>query len=296
MRYQIDEQPVFIPGHAACPGCGEATAMRFILNTLGHDAIAVVPPSCAAIICGPQPLSSIKIPVYQSALEAGAASAAGIKRALLSKGNDHTVVVAIAGDGGTYDIGFQALSAAAERREDIIYICLDNEGYMNTGSQKSSATPLQAHTTSTPAGKPTPKKNVAEIMAAHRIPYVATATTGYPDDLARKVARAKQIKGGLRFIVVLTPCPSGWGFADNATPKTSRLAVESGVFPLYEVEDGETYTLNHGPGGASVADYVSNQKRFGHLSKGDVDLLQKDVDQSWERLRVKFQYACGVNS
>jgi pyruvate/2-oxoacid:ferredoxin oxidoreductase beta subunit len=288
MRYHIDEQPVFIPGHAACPGCGEATAMRLILNTLGLDAIAVVPPSCAAIICGPQPLSSMRIPVYQSALEAAAASAAGIKRALLSRGNDHTVVVAVAGDGGTYDIGFQALSAAAERQEDIIYICLDNEGYMNTGSQKSSATPLEAHTTSTPAGKPTPKKNIAEIMAAHRIPYLATATTGYPDDLARKVARARQIEGGLRFIVVLTPCPAGWGFADRAGLKISRLAVESGVFPLYEVEDGETYTLNHGPGGASVADYLTGQKRFQHLSNGDVELIRHEVDQSWERLRVKF--------
>jgi pyruvate/2-oxoacid:ferredoxin oxidoreductase beta subunit len=288
MRHEIDEQPVFLPGHAACPGCGEATAMRFILNTLGHDSIAVVPPSCAAIICGPQPLSSLKIPVYQSALEAAAPSAAGIKRALLSKGNDHTAVVAIAGDGGTYDIGFQALSAAAERAEDIIYICLDNEGYMNTGSQKSSATPLLAHSTSTPAGKPTSKKNIAEIMAAHRIPYVATATVGYPDDLARKVARAMQIKGGLRFIVVLTPCPAGWGIADHAGPKTSRLAVESGVFPLYEVEDGETYTLNHGPAEVPVADYVSDQKRFQHLSPEDVNLIQKEVDQSWERLRMKF--------
>jgi len=296
MRYEIDEQPIFVPGHAACPGCGEATAIRFILNTLGHDAIAVVPPSCAAIICGPQPLSSMKIPVYQSALEAGAASAAGIKRALLSKGNDHTVVVAIAGDGGTYDIGFQALSAAAERGEDIIYICLDNEGYMNTGSQKSSATPLLANTTSTPAGKPTPKKNVAEIMAAHRIPYVATATIGYPDDLARKVAKAKRTTGGLRFIVVLTPCPAGWGFADDAGPRTSRLAVESGVFPLYEVEDGETYTLNHGPSGVSVAAYVFDQKRFQHLSREDVELIQKEVDQSMERLRMKFQDAYGVNS
>ena len=131
--------------------------MRFILNTLGRDAVAVVPPSCAAIICGPQPLSSTKIPVYQSALEAGAVSAAGIKRALLSKGNDHTCVAAIAGDGGTYDIGLQSLSAAAERREDIIYVCLDNEGYMNTGSQKSSATPLGAHTTSTVTGNATRK-------------------------------------------------------------------------------------------------------------------------------------------
>jgi pyruvate ferredoxin oxidoreductase beta subunit/2-oxoisovalerate ferredoxin oxidoreductase beta subunit len=288
MSYKIEEQKVFNSGHSACPGCSEALALRFILNTLGSDTIAVVPPSCIAIISGPQPLSSMRIPVYQTTLEASAASAAGIKRALVSKGNHHTSVVAIAGDGGTYDIGFQALSGAAERGEDIIYICLDNEGYMNTGSQKSSATPSLAYTTSTPAGKLTPKKNVAEIMAAHKIPYMATATTGYPDDLARKVARAKEIKGGLRFIVVLTPCIDGWGIADKAGPRTSRLAVESGVFPLYEVENGENYTLNHGPSGISVADYVSGQKRFRHLSVGEVDLIQKEVDRNWERLEVKF--------
>jgi pyruvate ferredoxin oxidoreductase beta subunit/2-oxoisovalerate ferredoxin oxidoreductase beta subunit len=231
----------------------------------------------------------MRLPVYQTTLEASAASAAGIKRALVSKGNHHTSVVAIAGDGGTYDIGFQALSSAAERQEDIIYICLDNEGYMNTGSQKSSATPSLAYTTSTPAGKLTPKKNVAEIMAAHNIPYMATATTGYPDDLARKVARAQEIKGGLRFIVVLTPCLDGWGIPDNAGPKISRLAVESGVFPLYEVENGDKYTLNHGPKGMPVAEYVSKQKRYRHLSRKDIDSLQQEVDKGWQRLMPKFQ-------
>lgn len=288
MGYDIKEQKVFNSGHAACPGCSEALAIRFVLNTLGSDSIAVVPPSCIAIISGPQPLSSMSIPVYQTTLEASAASAAGIKRALVSKGNNHTNVVAIAGDGGTYDIGFQALSAAAERNEDIIYICLDNEGYMNTGSQKSSATPSLAFTTSTPAGKLSPKKNVAEIMVAHNIPYMATATTGYPDDLARKVARAMEIKGGLRFIVVLTPCLAGWGIPDNAGPKTSRLAVESGIFPLYEVENGQDYTLNYGPKDRTVADYVSQQKRYRHLSTDEIGLLQKEVDQNWARLQSKF--------
>jgi pyruvate ferredoxin oxidoreductase beta subunit/2-oxoisovalerate ferredoxin oxidoreductase beta subunit len=284
----IEEQALFNPGHFACPGCGEALAIRFIVNTLGPDTIAVVPPSCAAIICGPQPLSSMGIPVYQSALEAGAASAAGIKRALLAAGNDHTAVAVLAGDGGTYDIGFQALSAAAERREDIIYVCLDNEGYMNTGSQRSSATPLLAHTTSTPAGKPTAKKNVAEIMAAHRVPYVATATTGYPEDLARKVATARENTGGLRFVVVLTPCPTGWGFADHAGPGISRLAVESGIFPLYEIVDGERYILNHGPADRSVADYVAEQRRYRHLSPHEIDLIQDEVDRCWAGLQAKL--------
>lgn len=288
MSYQIEEQQVFSSGHAACPGCSEALALRFILNTLGPDTIAVVPPSCIAIISGPQPLSSMRIPVYQTTLEASAASAAGIKRALISKGNRHTSVVAIAGDGGTYDIGFQSLSSAAERNEDIIYICLDNEGYMNTGSQKSSATPSLAYTTSTPAGKLTPKKNMAEIMAAHNIPYMATASTGYPEDLARKVARAKEMRGGLRFIVVLTPCLDGWGLPDSAGPKTSRLAVESGVFPLYEVENGEKYTLNFGPKGVPVGAYTAVQKRYGHLSPENIAALQEEVDRNWGRLQAKF--------
>ncbi len=287
MGYQIAEENVFSSGHSACPGCSEALAIRFILNTLGPDTIAVVPPSCIAIISGPQPLSSMRIPVYQTTLEASAASAAGIKRALVSKGNDHTTVVAIAGDGGTYDIGFQALSSAAERQEDIIYICLDNEGYMNTGSQKSSATPSMAYTTSTPAGKLTPKKNIAEIMVAHNIPYMATATTGYPDDLARKVAKAKSIRGGVRFIVVLAPCLDGWGIPDKFGPRTSRLAVESGVFPLYEVENGDTYTLNYGPKGVPVAEYTSIQKRYRHLTPANVTCLQEEVDRNWGRLQAK---------
>jgi pyruvate/2-oxoacid:ferredoxin oxidoreductase beta subunit len=288
MGYEINEEKVFNSGHAACPGCSEALALRFVLNTLGKDAIAVVPPSCIAIISGPQPLSSMSIPVYQTTLEASAASAAGIKRALISKGNDHTNVVAIAGDGGTYDIGFQALSAAAERSEDIIYICLDNEGYMNTGSQKSSATPSMAFTTSTPNGKLSPKKNVPEIMVAHNIPYMATATTGYPDDLARKVKRAMEIKGGLRFINILTPCLTGWGVPDSAGPKISRLAVQSGIYPLYEVENGESYTLNYGPNGLSVADYVTTQKRYRHLTPENISLIQAEVDHDWEKLQKKF--------
>lgn len=287
MDYHINEDKVFLSGHFACPGCSEALAIRYILNTLGPDTIGVVPPSCIAIISGGQPLSSMKIPVYQTTLEASAISAAGIKRALLAKGNDHTNVVAIAGDGGTYDIGFQALSSAAERNEDIIYVCLDNEGYMNTGTQKSSSTPYLAYTTSTPSGKTTAKKNLAEIMAAHRIPYVATATTGYPHDLAYKIAKAKQMKG-LRFIVVLTPCLGGWGLADNAGPKTSRLAVETGVFPLYEVEDGDHYSLNYGSKGVPVEAYIKKQRRFKHLSQEQIDEIQREVDANWQRLVKKF--------
>ncbi|MCL6610328.1 MAG: pyruvate synthase subunit beta [Peptococcaceae bacterium] len=287
MAYQFAEEKVFCSGHHACPGCNAALAIRYIVNTLGKDTVAVVPPSCIAIISGPQPLSSMRIPVYQTTLEASAASAAGIKRALKARGKDHVNVVAMAGDGGTYDIGFQALSSAAERNEDIIYICLDNEGYMNTGAQKSSSTPFMAYTTSTPSGKPTVKKNIAEIMAAHRIPYTATATTGYLDDLVRKVQRAKEMKG-MRFIVVLIPCLDGWGVADHEGAKISRLAVQTGIFPLYEVEDGRKYTLNHGPQGIPVEAYLRRQKRYRHLTGEQIDEIQRMVDSDWEYLRTKF--------
>lgn len=287
MSYQIHEEKVFLSGHFACPGCGEALAIRYILNTLGPDTMAVVPPSCISIISGPQPLSSMKIPVYQTTLEASAASASGIKRALRAQGNDHTNIVAIAGDGGTYDIGLQSLSGAAERNEDIIYVCLDNEGYMNTGTQKSSSTPYLAYTTSTPSGKTTAKKNVAEIMAAHRIPYMATATTGYPEDLARKLSKAKAMKG-LRFIVVLTPCLGGWGLPDHVGPKISRLAVDTGVFPLYEVLDGTQYILNYGSKGVPVEAYIKKQGRYKHLCQEQIDEIQKEVDKNWQSLLKKF--------
>lgn len=287
MGYLIKEEKVLYSGHAACPGCSEALAIRYILNTLGPDTIGVVPPSCIAIIAGAQPLSGMRIPIYHTAFEASAASASGISRALKAQGNDHTKVVVIAGDGGTYDIGFQCLSSAAERNEDIIYVCLDNEGYMNTGGQKSSSTPRFAYTTSTPLGKETQKKNFAELMAVHRIPYLATATVGYPDDLARKVAKAKDVKG-FRLILVLSPCIDGWGLADNAGPKLSRLAVETGVFPLYEVEDGERYTLNYGSKGTPVSEYLKLQKRYRHLSQAQIEQIQQEVNHDWRRLEQKF--------
>jgi pyruvate/2-oxoacid:ferredoxin oxidoreductase beta subunit len=285
-NYEIDEEQIFLSGHNACPGCAEALAMRYVLNSMGPDTIGVIPPSCIAILSGGQPYSTMRIPVYQTTLEASAASASGIKRALRRQGKDHTNVLVMAGDGGTYDIGIQSLSGAAERNEDMVYVCLDNEGYMNTGAQKSGSTPHMASTASTPGGKPTGKKNMAEIMAAHRIPYIATATVGYPDDLARKVAKARDMKG-MRFIVVLTPCLAGWGIADNMSARVSRLAVETGVFPLYEIEDGVRYTINRGPTGQPVSDYFSVQKRYKHLTEADIAELQHEADEAWALLQAK---------
>ena len=276
----------FYSGHVACPGCPEALSIRVILNTVGPDAVAVIPPSCSAVICGIHPNSSLKIPVYQTTLEASAASASGIKRALNARGKPDTTVIALAGDGGTHDIGFQALSSAVERNEDILYFCFDNEGYMNTGSQKSSATPIFASTGSTPAGKLSKKKNLTEIMAAHEIPYTANASPGHLDDMARKIEKAKKIRG-TKLITVLIPCLPGWGVADDMGVTVARLAVETGMFPLYEVEDGHHYTLNHKTKDRPVTDYLSTQKRYSHLSKEETNLIQASVDAEWERLLRK---------
>ncbi len=270
-------------GHAACPGCAEPITLRHILAVLGSDTVAVVPPSCMAIIAGPQPFSSMRIPVYQPTLEASAAAASGLRRALDAQGKRDTQVMVLAGDGGTYDIGLQCLSSAAERNENILYFCLDNEGYMNTGAQKSSSTPHFARTGSTPAGKTTRKKNLTEIMAAHGVPYVATASVGHLDDLRRKVAKAKAMRG-LRLITLLIPCLDGWGLADDGALGAARLAVASGAFPLLEVEDGVRWTVNSAAPTRPVADYLALQRRYRNLPAADVAALQGEIDEGWARL------------
>ena len=280
---EIKQDPMLCSGHAACPGCVEALSVRHVLATLGPNTVAVIPPSCMAIIAGPQPFSSLKIPVYQPTLEASAASASGLRRALDAQGKHDTQVLVLAGDGGTYDIGFQCLSSAAERNEDFIYICLDNEGYMNTGAQKSSSTPHFARTGSTPAGKTTRKKNLTEIMAAHEVPYVATASIGFLPDLIRKVEKAMTIRG-TRIITLLVPCLDGWGLAEDGGMAASRFAVESGAFPLYEVEDGRRYTLNHGQRTRPVGEYLALQRRYRGLAAESVAALQAEIDDNWQRL------------
>ena len=269
-------------GHAACPGCVDALSARHVLAALGPNTVAVIPPSCMAIIAGPQPYSSLAVPVYQPTLESSAAAASGIRRALDVRGLRDTQVVVLAGDGGTYDIGFQCLSSAAERNEDFLYICLDNEGYMNTGAQKSSSTPLYARTGSTPAGKTTRKKNLTEIMAAHGVPYVATASAAHLADMRRKVEKAKALRG-TRIITLLIPCIDGWGLDDDAGLMAARLAAESGAFPLYEVEDGERYTINLRKS-RPVADYLALQRRYRHMSAEQVAALQLEIDAGWARL------------
>jgi len=289
-KLDLPEDGVLCPGHAACPGCIDALSARHVLSTLGRDAVAVIPPSCMAIIAGAQPMSALRIPVYQPSLESSAAAASGLRRALDASGRQDTHVVVLAGDGGTYDIGLQCLSSAAERNENMLYVCFDNEGYMNTGAQKSSSTPHFARTGSTPAGKPSRKKNLIEIMAAHEIPYAATATAGFLPDLVRKVEKAKALRG-MRLLVLLVPCLDGWGVPEDQGIKLARLAVESGVFPLYEVEDGSRYTLNAPQKSRPVRDYLRAQRRYAHLEEHEIEALQREVDTGWARLQRRAQVA-----
>ncbi|GAB2594022.1 pyruvate synthase subunit PorB [Ramlibacter solisilvae] len=280
----LDNHPAMLcSGHAACPGCMEALSARHVLARMGPDTIAVIPPSCMAIIAGPQPYSSLKIPVYQPTLEASAAAASGIRRALNATGRGQTQVLVLAGDGGTYDIGLQALSSAAERNEDMLYVCLDNEGYMNTGAQKSSSTPLYARTSSTPAGKLSRKKNLTAIIAAHGVPYTATASVGFMPDMLRKIDKAKAMRG-FRLLTLLVPCVDGWGLPDDGGLRAARYAVECGAFPLYEVEHGTRYTVNHRERTRPVAEYLAVQKRYRGMSADETARLQAEVDAGWDWL------------
>ena len=288
MKIQIPRDEYMDSGHLACSGCGSPVGLRLAMKALGDKTIIVLPASCMSIILGPFPYSAIRVPVVHVAFETAACSASGVRASLDMQGDDETTVVAWAGDGGTFDIGLQALSGAAERNDDFIYICSDNEAYMNTGIQRSSATPYLAWTTTTPIGnlKERPKKDMMAIMADHGIPYVATACVAYPEDLIRKLKKAKEIKG-TRFIHLFCPCPPGWRIASNESIKVARLAVETKVFPLYEIEHGEIYTITVQPAGIPVEAYLGQQGRFKHLTKEQMTTIQENVDHQWNRLSEK---------
>jgi pyruvate ferredoxin oxidoreductase beta subunit/2-oxoisovalerate ferredoxin oxidoreductase beta subunit len=287
-QVKIPDADLMYPGHVGCPGCGATIAMKFALKALGAKTMVVIPACCWGVIAGPYPQTSLKVPILQTAFATAGAAASGLRAALDMKGDTETTVVAWAGDGGTFDIGIQALSGAVERNEDFIYVCYDNEAYMNTGVQRSSATPFGTRTTTTPgpAWKKNRKKNMVEILAAHRIPYAATASIAFPEDMIQKFAKAKQIKGGTRFLHVFASCPTGWRIPSEMSVKIARLAVQSNVFPLYEVQNGLDYTLNY-KGDRPATDYLKVQGRFKHLTDNDFQQIQNMVDADWNLLLQK---------
>lgn len=276
-------------GHAFCAGCGFILSFRHILKELGPDTIVAITAGCLGTNSGYYPASPIKVAGYNTPFASVAAAATGIRAALEARGNRTTQVLAVGGDGGTYDIGFQALSAAAERNEDFIYLCYDNEGYMNTGVQRSSATPFGAWTTTTPDGKETPKKNLPVIMIDHRVPYVATATPAYPEDFLSKIRKIRNMKG-FRYLHVLSPCPPGWGIASQSVMRMARLAVQSRIFPLFEAESGHSMVINIEPGKIPVEGYLSGQGRFKSLSREDMVSFQKEVDFNWAELKARCDW------
>ena len=282
------DRDYFKPGHLGCPGCGAAIAIKFALKALGKKTIMVIPASCASIIVGPYPQSALTVPILHTAFATAGAAASGVRAALDIKGDSETTVLSWAGDGGTFDIGFQSLSGAVERNEDCIFVCYDNEAYMNTGVQRSSSTPYGVRTTTTPGldWKKTRKKNIMETMAAHRIPYAASASIAFPEDMIAKFQKAREKKGGARFIHVFASCATGWGAPSNMSVKIARLAVQTNVFPLYEIENGTRYTLNY-KGDRPVEDYLQTQGRFKHLGKENISRVQSMVDEDWNNLLRK---------
>jgi len=284
----MSDRDTFKPGHLGCPGCGAAIAIKFALKALGEKTIMVIPASCASIIVGPYPQSAVTVPILHTAFATAGAAASGVRAALDIKGDTETTVLSWAGDGGTFDIGFQSLSGAVERNEDCIFVCYDNEAYMNTGVQRSSSTPYGVRTTTTPGQdwKKTRKKNIMETMAAHRIPYAASASIAFPEDMIAKFQKAREKKGGARFIHIFASCATGWGAPSDMSVKIARLAVQTNIFPLYEIENGTRYTLNY-KGDRPVDDYLQTQGRFKHLGRENVSRIQSMVDEDWINLLRK---------
>jgi len=287
----IPEEELMSPGNVACSGCGASLSMRLALKGLGKPTVIVIPACCWSVIPGPWPLTAMKVPVFHTAFETTGSTISGLKAAYRKRGMDDICVVGWAGDGGTFDIGIQALSGAAERNDDVIYVCYDNEAYMNTGIQRSGATPKGSWTTTTPVKDPKsePKKDIDEIMIAHRIPYLTTATAAYPHDMIAKFQKARHIKG-TRFIHLLSSCPTGWRMPENLSIEVMRLAVLSNIFPLYEVVDAEIYRQTIIPDDIiPVEKYIHLQGRFSHLTEEDIREYQKMVDKGFERLQERFE-------
>lgn len=287
---EIPEKEFLAPGHRACAGCGATIGVRLALKMLGENTVAISATGCLEVVTTPYPETSWEIPWMHVAFENAAAVASGVESALKSQGNTDTTVVVFGGDGGTVDIGLQALSGAMERGHNLIYICYDNEAYMNTGIQRSGSTPYGASTTTSPHGKESfgedrPKKNMPMIMAAHGIPYIATASISYPEDFMKKVKKASEIEGPA-YIHLQQPCTTGWGYSPEKTIELGRLAVETGSWILYEIEEGEFKVTYRPLQRRAVKEYLNAQKRFKHLTDLEKERIQSHVDAVCIELKV----------
>ncbi len=276
-----------LPGNRACAGCAIGIGLRSILKALDGKVVMTVPASCLTVLGGMYPTTSVKVPWLNVAFPGCAAAAAGLAAGLRATGRaGEMTVLAMAGDGGTADIGIQGLSGAAERNDDFIYVCYDNEAYMNTGTQRSGSTPATARTTTTTRGKRENPKDVPRIMEAHGIPYVASTSAVYPDDVYDKIAKARGMKG-LRYVHMNTPCPSGWGFDPKDSVRLGQLAVDCGLVVLYEVEagvfrlTGRSKALAKRGNRKPVADYVVGQARFKGIGAEEIAGVQAWVDRRW---------------
>ena len=281
------------PGTRACTGCGLAIAYRVGLKALGKNTILVVPPSCLTVLQGLFPIASTKLPCLNVTFASTAAAASGILATLKVQGKDNIQVAAWAGDGGTSDIGLQALSGAAERGENFIYFCYDNEGYMNTGVQRSGTTPIGAVTANTPfKGKLQQKKDVPAIMAAHNLSYVAACSAAYPLDLFDKIKKCMDMPG-TKYFHIHIPCPPGWGYDARYGIKVGRLAVETGYYDLYDIVNGEfkltaaSEKLVEKRKLVPVREYFRSQSRFKILTDEQIAAIQSQIDEKWAKYYKK---------
>jgi len=284
-------------GHRACAGCAGTTIIRQALLAADGPGVAACATGCMEVVTTIYPYTAWRVPFIHNAFENAASTSSGVEaayQALKRQGKIDREVkfIAFGGDGGTYDIGIQALSGAMERGHDMLYICYDNEAYMNTGIQRSGATPYGAATSTSPAGKKIPgkrefRKDLTAVLAAHDIPYAAQAVPSHWRDFMAKVQKALSVKGPT-FINTLSPCPRGWRYKDNLSMEMARLAVETCFWPLYEVENG-TWRLTYKPKEKRpITDWIEKQGRFRHLMKEEnrhiIDELQANVDYKWEQL------------
>jgi pyruvate ferredoxin oxidoreductase beta subunit len=304
----LPKEDYFSPGHRACQGCAEALAVRLVHKVLGRNTMVATATGCMEIISSSYPDTAWKIPWLHVAFENAAAVASGLEsgmKVLMRKGRipkRRLNFVGMGGDGATADIGLQALSGALERGHRMIYVCYDNEAYMNTGIQRSGTTPFGASTSTSPAGKvsigqQTWKKPMPAIVAAHGIPYVATASPTYPMDLAEKVRKAAAADGPA-YIHMYSACPTGWRLAPDLAIEIGRLAVECGVFPLYEIENGKLHLNVATPNLRPVAEYLKPQGRFRHLmtpdNKGVVEGIERRLAKEYEALVERARREGGI--